>query len=575
MGEADFSAGDGAERNGLAVRPVGKAQSLAAKVSLMLYQLSWRTPLHKMRITGKLPLKLLAVPTDPLPGDEARGTAIRIGKFAFQDMEQPVEGIDYDRLALPPAFVDYIHRFDWLRDLAAAVNRTEGAPLASAIADGWLEANAEKPRLPAWRIDNCAWRLLNMASAAPYLLSSTDLGYRSKILNHFARTARHLDQSAIRATAPFDKVCGWTGVIAAALLLPEGKARRTVGEHSLEQALAELVFPDGGVLSRSPQQLMELIALLSLLRQCYLAREQAIPDFLSDTLGRNIPALLGLTHADGGLGAWQGSGHVDAGAIEALVAASGVRARPQRQALDWGYQRVAAGQSVLLVDAGPPPHAKQALVGCASTLAFEYSFGKQRIVVNCGGAGLIGANIPVALARGLRTTAAHSTLCVDDSNSTALLGGGQLGRGVIEVGLERRDIDKATRIEANHDGYARVYGFRHNRVLIQRSDGMELRGEDTLLPHEKYKSREEVGAHLRFHLGPDIELLLADDRRSVIMRMQDGSSWSFATALGTIEVDDSIWVDAQGRPHPTRQLVVGTTAPKGGVTIGWALRFLG
>jgi uncharacterized heparinase superfamily protein len=85
-----------------------------------------------------------------------------------------------------------------------------------------------------------------MASAAPYLLTSTDLVYRSKILNHFARTARHLDQSAIRATRPFDKVCGWVGVVAASLLLPEGKARRAMGEHGLEAALSDLVFPDGG-----------------------------------------------------------------------------------------------------------------------------------------------------------------------------------------------------------------------------------------------------------------------------------------------------------------------------------------
>ena len=80
---------------------------------------------------------------------------------------------------------------------------------------------------------------------------------------------------------------------------------------------------------------------------------------------------------------------------------------------------------------------------------------------------------------------------------------------------------------------------------------------------------------MRFHLGPDIELLLADDRRSVVMRLIDGSSWSFITTLGTIEVDDSIWVDELGRPHPTRQLVIGVTAPKGGMTIGWALRFIG
>ena len=53
----------------------------------MLYQLSWRTPLHKMRISGKLPLKLLAAPKDSLAGDEARGTAIRMDRFRFAGMD--------------------------------------------------------------------------------------------------------------------------------------------------------------------------------------------------------------------------------------------------------------------------------------------------------------------------------------------------------------------------------------------------------------------------------------------------------------------------------------------------------
>lgn len=571
----DASEEGGKTGSSLAVRPTSGLQGLVARASLILYQLSWRTPLHQMRLSGKLPLKLLAAPTDPLPGNEARGKAIRMDRFRYLDMDFSIAGGDFADPPLPPAFLDYVHRFDWLRDLGAAANRVEGALVAAAIAEKWLAAHADKPRLPAWGVVNSAWRFLNMAVWSPYLLSSTDLIYRSKILNHFARTARHLDQSAVRATQPFDKVAGWTGVTAASLLLPEGKARRVIGEHGLEEALGELVFADGGVITRSPMQLIELVGLLSLLRQVYIARDEEIPDFLTDTLRRNIPALLGLTHSDGGLGAWQGSGHLDAARIEALVEASGVRARPSRQALDWGYQRVAAGQAVLLVDAGPPPHAKQALTGCASTLAFEFSFAKQRIIINCGGASLAGANIPAALARGLRTTAAHSTLCIDDSNSTALLANGQLGRGVIAVGLTRRDIENATRIEASHDGYARAYGFIHSRLLILRSDGMELRGEDTLLPHAKYRAREEVPAHLRFHLGPDIELLLAEDAKSVVMRMADGSSWSFAVATGRIAVDDSLWVDEDGRPNPTRQLIVEAALPKGGLSIGWHLKFLG
>jgi uncharacterized heparinase superfamily protein len=559
----------------LAIRPQSGVQGLIAKASLVLYQLSWRTPLHRMRITGKLPLKLLAAPVDPLPGDEARGKAIRMGRFHYMGMDFSIADGNFADPPLPPRFLDYIHRFDWLRDLGAAANRVDGALVAAEIADKWLAAHADKPRLPAWDTVTCAWRFLNMAAWSPYLLSSTDLVYRSKILNHFARTARHLDQSAIRATQPHDKVGGWVGVIAASLLLPEGKGRRAMGEHGLEAALIELVFPDGGVITRSPIQLIELVGMLSMLRKAYLAREEEIPDFLTDTLRRNIPALLGLTHSDGGLGAWQGSGHVGAEQIEALVEASGVRARPSRQALDWGYQRVAAGQAVLLVDAGPPPHAKQAITGCASTLAFEYSFAKQRIIINCGGASLAGADIPAPLARGLRTTAAHSTLCVDNSNSTALLANGQLGRGVIEVGLDRRDIENATRIEASHDGYARAYGFTHSRLLIMRSDGLELRGEDTLLPHEKYKAKEEVPAHLRFHLGADIELLLADDGKSIVMRLDDGSSWSFVVTAGKIAVDDSIWVDGNGRPNPTRQLIIEVPVPKGGTSIGWQLKFIG
>ena len=567
---------DGGNENrkgALIVRPKGAGQNLLERLSLRFYKLTWRTPLHNGRLKGKVPLRLLAVPQDPLAGNAARGQSLRLGKFHYQGFEQVYEGLDYAHLALPPAMTDYIHRFDWLRDLGAATNRAEGSPVAAEIADKWLIAHGMKTREPAWRVDNAAWRLMNMAAASPFLLTSTDPIYRSRVINHFARVARHLDQSAPRASNHFAKTLGWAGVVAASLLLPDGKARRAVGESGLEAALRQTVFADGGVVSRSPVQLMEMVGLLSLLKQCYLARDEHVPVYLLEALGRAVPALLGLTHSDGGLGAWQGSAHVGSDTIEALVAASGVRARPQRQALDWGYQRVSAGNSVLLLDAGPPPLARQSAAGCASTLAFELSHGVQRIIVNCGGSALVGATIPAALARGLRTTAAHSTLCIDDSNSTAILAGGQLGKGVTEVGLDRRDVDDATRIEASHDGYAKAYGYTHSRRLILRSDGMELRGEDTLLPQGKPKDGRPV--HVRFHLGPQIEITPTDNKQTALLRMADGSNWAFAATGGTLTVDDSLWVDEEGRPHPTRQLVIAAVSGKGGLTIGWQLRFLG
>ena len=559
----------------LMVRPTSKGQSFVQRIKLGFYKITWRTPLHNMRLTGKLPLRLLAVPVDELPAEAGRGKALLMGKFHFLGMEQSLRSIDYSQLALPPVMLDYIHRFDWLRDLSAATNRSEAAPIAAAIIVNWFDGNAERIKAPAWSVENSTWRFLNMAAYAPMILSSNDPVYRSRILNHFARTARHLDQSAPRAGHRFTRLCGWLGVVAASLLLPEGNARRSVGERGLANAIQETVFDDGGVISRSPIQLIELIKLLTLLRQCYLARNKDIPEYLSDALARTVPALLGLTHADGGLGAWQGSAHIGGETINAIVAASAVRARPQRQALNWGYQRVAANASVLLFDAGPPPLAKQSPAGCASTLAFEFSHGSKRLIVNCGGSALIGASIPATLARGLRTTAAHSTLCLDDTNSTAILQAGQLGKGVSEVGLVRRDIDKATRIDATHDGYAHAFGFIHSRLLILRSDGLELRGEDTLLPHDKTKPRDNIPCHIRFHLGPDIEISADENQKAMVLRVADGSSWLFFATAGEISLDDSLWVDESGRPHPSRQLVITSSTDKAGLSVGWQFKYLG
>jgi uncharacterized heparinase superfamily protein len=150
-----------------------------------------------------------------------------------------------------------------------------------------------------------------------------------------------------------------------------------------------------------------------------------------------------------------------------------------------------------------------------------------------------------------------------------------LGKGVGEVGLDRRDIDKATRIDASHDGYAAMFGFTHSRLLILRSDGLELRGEDTLLPHGKAKPRDNVPCHIRFHLGPDIEIAAGENQQALVLRVADGGSWLFFATSGEIQVDESLWVDEKGRPHPSRQLIIASKTDKGGLSVGWQFKYLG
>lgn len=548
--------------------------SLSERLTSHFYRMTWRTPFHAMHLKGKYPLKLLAVPQDAIPGDARAGKALRAGYFLFRGLKQPAKKLDYRRIERPDAFQSYVHSFAWLRDLAAATSRDTAVPVAEAQMRGWLEAHAETPSEPAWRVDNAAWRILHWTAHAPLILSSGDLVYRSLVLNCIARTARHLDRCADKAPAGMMRVTAWAGIIAAGLLLPGGEPRRIFGEAGLKRALEGAFYADGGVISRSPLEQVEAVMLLAMLRAVYDVRRQDMPRFLVELLEKIAAAMLGILHGDGALGSWQGGAPMDPARITAIIAASGVRTRPLRQARDWGYQRLTAGQTVVQVDAAPPPVARLTQSGCASTGALEMSDGPTRLIVNCGGAAFAGTTIPADLAHGLRTTAAHSTLVLGDSNSTAILPDGSLGKGVSEVELDRQESDQSSRLEVSHDGYARRLGLLHRRILILSAEGRELRGEDVLIPAARRRRGrgKDYPLALRFHLGVNVEPTLTADRQGALLRLPNGTLWQFRVGTGELAIEDSLWVDGEGRPRPTQQIVVSATAEASGTSIGWLLK---
>jgi len=528
--------------------------------------------------------RLLATVLNPLPGQKMAGTAIRAGHFLVHGVKAPIGQIDFAGTArMAPPLERVVHSFSWLADLEASAPREQIAPVADRVLAAWLSANPSPPsrpgKGPAWSVANAGSRELNWLVHAPLILSGNDKAQRARILAAMNDTARWLDKNVGRAEDLLGEVAGWCGIVAAGLLLPDGKPRRLFGEAGLIKALGELVGDDGGILSRAPLGQIEVIALIVRLRACYSAVRREPPAALEAILALLVPPLLALTHGDGSLGSWQGGWAVDAADLSALVAASGVRTRPLRDVRQWGYQRVVAQKSILQFDAAPPPLAKHARSGCASTLAFELSHQGQRIVVNCGGAACAGGIIPVRLEQGLRATAAHSTLVLDDVNSTAILINGRIGSGVSEVEVDRRTIageklSGATRLEASHNGYVGRYGLTHRRILILRDEGTELRGEDLLIPAGSKGKSGKVAFAIRFHLGPGITARVSEDGQGAGLALPDGSYWQFR-AGGQVTVEESIWADGQGRPQPIQQLVLQGLVSRGGGNFAWLLKKMG
>lgn len=573
--QADAVDADTIDRGRRLVRIGDKGLSLAERLSNSFHQLAWRTPFYNFRLRGRYPLKLMAVPDDPVVGDPDNGRALLQGVVQLRGERVAVKGIDFGSLEVSEAMREHLQSFAWLRDLSTVATRQQGAPVAERLMRAWLAHHADNVSDAGWRSDLWGRRILYWTAHAPLILSSNDLVYRSSVLNTLARGARHLDRGAERAPAGLPQLAAWTGVVAAGLLIPGGDPRRQFGEMGLQRALAAAFTPDGGSIARSPAMQMESVVLLAMLRASYAARGFIPPDYLDEALARIVPPLLGVMHPDGALSSWQGGGPATASSVAAVIAGSGVRTRPLRNARDWGFHRLAAGRTLVIVDAAPPPVSRVAVGGCASTLAFELSDGPRRIVVNCGGARERGPVIPDALAGGLRSTAAHSTLIVDDHNSTAILKDGSLGRGVGEVTIERQELDSGTRLELSHDGYVRRYGFLHRRLLTLAASGGELRGEDLLLPGARRRKPAPAGFAVRFHLGVGIDTVPTADGQGALLRIDGVPVWHFRCRGAPLSIEESLWVDGEGHPHATSQLVIAGTAQPGGVSIGWLFKRVG
>jgi uncharacterized heparinase superfamily protein len=545
--------------------------SEAAAQRAIVSKLGRKPLLSRLLGGGKQPLRLTAVPRDHVQGDRSRGEQLLGGKLILGSDMLSLPDVDFGSIGTDAPLAQHLQGFSWLRDLAAAASRERGAKLAEAVAGRWLVAHGSRPDR-AWAAPLWGERMLFWTAYAPYLLSNRDAGYRSALLNTMARGARHLASTADQAPPGLPRISAWAGLTAAGLLLQGGLHRVARAEAGLLRALASGQSEDGGLLSRNPAEQMVLVDRLGLLRTAYHAAKQAMPDGLESAATAALAALHGVTMGDGALGSWQGGNPGEAARLTALIDGCGLRARPLRQARGWGYQRLTALGTVIVVDAAPPPATRVARTGSASTLAFEMSDGAQRLVVNCGGPGLLPTGIPPELAQALRTTAAHSTLTLGDTNSTAILPDGTLGKGVADVGLTRQEDDEFSRIEASHDGYLRGFGLVHHRHMALGNDGKEVRGKDRLAAHGRKKIRDAAPYAIRFHLAPGVEAVRTADGMGALLRSSGAPSWNFRCRGAQLEVEESVSVDGQGRLAGTMQLAIVGEVSALGAEIGWQFR---
>jgi uncharacterized heparinase superfamily protein len=499
----------------------------------------------------------LALPITPLlPGNAEIARGLYRNRFAFAGVEVTGGTASIFSSSAPSeAWAAQLHGFSWLTHLAAGGLEMHRA-FARTLISEWTERS--HPRV-ARTLSNRASRLKSAVQCAPFLLAGAAQSFRNRF---FRMISRDVSVLAVASPPVEERLPIATALAYAAASLEGLEGLKSAAFQRLESALAAEILADGGHATRSPARLLDILIDLLPLRSAAAAARQTLPRGFNAAIERMLPMLRFFAHGDDGLAAFQGVTSPMTRELRAILGQDSTLGRPLSHAPHSGYARLTQGSALAIADIG-----NDGL--CKSPLAFEFSDGPHRIVVNCG---LPSSESGKWLAAACQQ-AAHSTASPLECEAPA--GGRFLDRWLhpsprmpkpratgrvtqSEHGLLLRAIDHA---------FGGRPGDLHERDMFLSAGGSDLRGDDRFLDGAVRGESREQAVAIRFHLHPSAKATLSQDGTSVMLILPNKSGWRFSAKGGALSLEESVYLLGSSSPRNTQQIVI-----RGGRQINWAFK---
>lgn len=525
--------------------------------------------LARLALNGPLPVRLAVVPDALSPARLDGAQDILRGVFPLKAGQLTVRGRSPFDAEAPDAIRAELHRFEWLAHLEKAGGKTV-REVARALAEDWLDRfEAYHPFV--WRGDVLGPRVVAWAAHFRFLTCDNDLLFRSRLMKAMAEQTRHLERTIQHAPEGPGRLAAAAALAVLAMAMPEVVRKAAPALERLADAVAQAFTPDGGIVTRAPQDQADAVAALMRVKRALDDARRAAPPAFQTALAAAGARLALLRMGDGGLACFHGANEGDKALLDEI--SDGAAGLGPAFAPDMGFARLAGGESVLVFDCGGPPPGGFAAAAHAAPLAFEFAHGEQRIIVNGGVSRRRGPDWIDAA----RRTAAHATLQIGEGDAGAILDGAAARRlgprlyGGRAAGTAAFSGEGGW-AEGEHDLWMARFGAAHRRRLFLDASGSDLRGEDTLT---RARPRGALELTVRFPLHPDCRATLAQGGDSVIIAPPGGPAWRFRAAMegpdARMALEDALYMGGEA-VRRTQAIAVRALMTGADWTLRWALK---
>lgn len=529
-------------------------------------QMACNSMLYNWSLGGDVPESLLFKPADLWPGDADAGRAIMNGAFLFHGDTVPLQNafsLYSQDGSLSPMWLGYSHGFEWLRDLRA-LGGDNARECGRILTQNWMSDFSKWDPL-IWGTEILAPRICAWITNYDYFFGAATEEVQHHVLDLLLRQVKHLQRSIDKEGEGLTRLVMGKALLYAGLVFEGREGLAELGLDILEEETHAQILGDGSHISRNPAAIMHSMQILIDVRAAMAAAKYPLPESIQHAIDRAGPALRFFRQSDKHLSCMNGAREDKESLIESILSQANVRGRSLKALPSAGYERLALGKSVVMIDCGNTPFSPHDKNHHAAPLAFEFMHGKERVIVSCG-------SHPTSAQwkDSLRATAAHSTLTIDNRNACEIHEKGGISRGAKNIVHMRQDSANACLFEGSHDAYIPLNGITHGRKFYLANQGDDLRGEESLSCMSGITHAHEVA--LRFHLHPGVPVSLIQNGEAALLRLSNGTGWRFCLSGGTLRLEDSIYLGEGIRPRKTKQLVIYSVMDSDHLQIKWALQ---
>ena len=447
-----------------------------------------------------------------------------------------------------PKLIKDFNKFNFLRDLKAE-GSIKARSIARSLVSNWID---ERHNLLSKEFDSqiMAERITCWSFNFSWFAESGELDLQKKILYSIALQIKYLEIKLTETNNHLEKIIIIKGILVAKSILFDDIINIDELLNLIDEKLEILTNVDGGHSSRSPVLQINLLRHLIEIRSVVGILKNVHAENLHNQTIKMGEFCRSFQMPNGHFAWFHGGSLVPKDIIKQTLNRVGYKNRIFQVAEDTGFCRLSNMDSLVFVDIGLKPIVNTNTK--ASLFAFEFFYKKEKIISNLGE--LINSNIKSAK-NSLASSAAHSTLNIDDRNNIDLTG----KRKTEILNVKYGKTKDGNLLDITHSGYNTIFGINHKRQIYLSNKKNEIRGKDEIINLGNIGTIPKR-ANIHFHLDPNIELIQTRSG-SILLKHSKGFVWKMSSDNQDIDIKDSVMFTPKG-PVPCKEIMINIKLEK-------------